>query len=145
ELATGVFLAGPAEPLAQLRVGEDLQAALGALLGGVDEEATLAVDDLQGDAADVAGDRRPPLPERLGVGEAEALADRLLQADVGLRLEGVDLDRADVVEVVEDLMSSSPSAYSKVCWKNSQPSGSSVAIEPTRASCTSGTCSVTVR
>ena len=48
-------------------------------------------------------DRRPPLPERLGDGQPEALADRLLQADVGLRLEGVDLDRADVVEVVEDL------------------------------------------
>ena len=41
-------------------------------------------------------------------------------------------------------MSSSPSAYSKVCWKNSQPSGSSVAIEPTRASCTSGISVVTV-
>src|SRR5213592_4399018 len=82
ELAAGMFLAGAAEALAQLRVGEDLEAALGALLGRVDEEAALAVLDLQGDAADVAGDRRAALPERLGHGQAKALADRLLQADV---------------------------------------------------------------
>jgi hypothetical protein len=42
-------------------------------------------------------------------------------------------------------MSSSPPAYSKVFWKNSMPSGSSVAIEPTIASCASGTRSVTWR
>ena len=59
--------------------------------------------DLERDPTDVAGDRRPSLPQRLGDGEAEALADRLLDHDVGLRLERVDLDRADVVEVVEDL------------------------------------------
>ena len=41
-------------------------------------------------------------------------------------------------------MSGSSSAYSKVFWKNSQPSGSSVAIEPTSASCASGTSLVTV-
>src|ERR1700709_813167 len=98
-----MFLARPPEPLAELGGGEDLEAARGALLGGVDQEAGLAVCDLQWDAANVAADRRPPLPQRLGHGQAEALADRLLQADVGLRLEGVDLDRADVVEVVEDL------------------------------------------
>ena len=60
--------------------------------------------DLQRNAADVV----PPIvgrpfQKRLGDGQAEALADRLPKADVGLRLEGVDLDRADVVEVVEDL------------------------------------------
>ena len=43
------------------------------------------------------------LPQRLGHGQPEALADRLLHQHVGLRLKGVDLDRADVVEVVEDL------------------------------------------
>ena len=59
--------------------------------------------DLQRDPADVAADRGPPLPQRLGDRQAESLADRLLHADVGLGLEGVDLDRADVVEVVEDL------------------------------------------
>ena len=77
--------------------------ALGGLLGRVHQEAGLAVLDLERDAADVAGDRRAALPERLGDGQAEALADRLLQHHVGLGLEGVDLDRADVVEVVEDL------------------------------------------
>src|ERR671924_163964 len=42
-------------------------------------------------------------------------------------------------------MSGSPSAYAIVELKNSQPSGSSVAIEPTSASCTSGMSSVTFR
>src|SRR6476661_1176807 len=65
ELATGVLLAGAAQPLAQLRVGEDLEAALGALRGRVDQEAALAVGDLQRDAPDVAADRRAALPERL--------------------------------------------------------------------------------
>src|SRR5215207_8881593 len=102
EHAAGVLLALAAELLAELRGAEDVQAALGALVRRVDEEAADAVLDLQRNAADVAGDRRPPLPERLGDGQPEALADRLLQADVRLRLEGVDLDRADVVEVAED-------------------------------------------
>src|SRR5213079_1961908 len=88
----GVLLALAAELLAQLRVTEDLQAALGTLRRGVDEEAADAVFDLQRNPADVAGDRRPSLPERLGDGQPEPLADRLLQADVRLRLEGVDLD-----------------------------------------------------
>ena len=74
-----------------------------AAAGRVDEEAGDAVVDLQGDPADVAADHRPALPLGLGDGEPEALADRLLHADVGLGLKGVDLDRADVVEVVEDL------------------------------------------
>ena len=42
-------------------------------------------------------------------------------------------------------MSGSPAAYSIVELKNSQPSGSSVAIEPTSASWTSGISSVTWR
>src|SRR5258708_680971 len=103
ELLARVFLAGAAEALAELGVGEDLEAALRTLGRGVDQVAADAILDLQGDSADVAGDRRAPLPERLGHRQPKALADRLLQADVGLRLEGVDLDRADVVEVVEDL------------------------------------------
>src|SRR6185437_17026451 len=76
ELAARVFLAFAAERLAEPGVVEDLEAALGALLGGVDEEAGDAVLDLQRDAADVAADRRPPLPERLGDGQPEPLADR---------------------------------------------------------------------
>ena len=66
--------------------------------------------------------------------------------DVGLRLEGVDLDRADVVEVVEDLdVGVAVGVARRSAWKNSQPSGSSVAIEPTSASWTSGISSVTIR
>ena len=42
-------------------------------------------------------------------------------------------------------MSGSPSAWAIVALKKSQPSGSSVAIEPTSASCTSGICSFTIR
>ena len=41
--------------------------------------------------------------------------------------------------------SGSPSAWAIVSLKKSQPSGSSVAIEPTSASCTSGTFSLTRR
>ena len=103
EMLAGVLLAAAAEALAQLGIGEHLGAAQRALLAGVDQEPGLAVLDLERNAADVAGDRRASLPECLGDGQAEALADRLLQDDVGLRLEGVDLDRSDVVEVVEDL------------------------------------------
>ena len=77
--------------------------SLRALLGRGTRKPVSPSYDLQRDAADVAADRRPALPQRLGDGQPEALADRLLDADVGLRLEGVDLDRADVVEVVEDL------------------------------------------
>jgi hypothetical protein len=42
-------------------------------------------------------------------------------------------------------MSGSPSAWAIVALKKSQPSGSSVAIEPTSASWTSGSCSLTIR
>src|SRR5690349_3609305 len=77
ELAAGVLLAFAAERLAQPRVLEDLEAAFRALLGGIDKEAGDAVFDLQRNAADVAADRRPPLPQRLGHGQPEALADRL--------------------------------------------------------------------
>ncbi len=68
-----------------------------------DEEAGDAVLDLQRDAADVAADERARLPDRLGDRQPEALAGGLLDQHVGVRLERVDLDRADVVEVVEDV------------------------------------------
>ena len=42
-------------------------------------------------------------------------------------------------------MSGSPSAWATVALKKSQPSGSSVAIEPTSASWTSGISSLTIR
>src|SRR5690349_14460422 len=98
EALARALLARPAQPAPERRVAEDLDAALGGLVGGGHQVAVLAVDDLQRNAADVPADRRPPLPERLGDGQAEALADRLLQHDVGLRLERVHLDRADVVQ-----------------------------------------------
>ena len=50
-----------------------------------------------------------------------------------------------LLRLLRILMSGSPSAWRKVLWKNSQPSGSSVAIDPTRASCTAGTSSRTSR
>ncbi len=98
-----VLLAAPAEPLAQVGLAQDAQRAVGALVGGRDEEAGLAVLHLERDAAHVAADEGAPLPERLGHGEPEALAGGLLDHHVGLRLEGVHLDRPDVVEVVEDV------------------------------------------
>jgi len=57
------------------------------------------------------------------------------------RLKRVDLDRTDVVEVVRILMSGRSPRTRRSFWKNSQPSGSSVAIEPTSASCTSASLS----
>ena len=48
-------------------------------------------------------DDRPRLPDRLRDGQPEALARRFLDHHVGVRLERVDLDRADVVEVAEDV------------------------------------------
>ncbi len=71
--------------------------------GRGDEEAGLAVLHLQRDAAHVAADERAALPERLRHGQPEALARRLLDHHVGLRLERVHLDRPDVVQVVEDV------------------------------------------
>src|SRR5919205_1745802 len=50
-----------------------------------------------------------------------------------------------LLRLLRILMSGSPAAYSSVELKNSQPSGSSVAIEPTSASCTSGSSAVTFR
>src|SRR3954447_5465739 len=97
------LLSGAAEPASQLRVLKDLDGVLRGLVGRGDQVSVLPVDDLQRDAPHVAADRRAPLPERLGDRQSEALADRLLHDHVGLRLEGVHLDRADVVEVVEDL------------------------------------------
>src|SRR5690349_12710627 len=98
-----VFLAGARQALPELGLTEDLERALRALLGRGHEEAGLAVLHLQRNAADVSADERTRLPERLRDGEAEALAGGLLNHDVRLRLEGVHLDRADVVQVVEDL------------------------------------------
>ena len=98
-----VLLARAPEPLAEVGLAQDAQRALGALLGRGDEEAGLAVLHLERDAADVAADERAALPERLRHRQAEALARGLLDHHVGLRLEGVHLDRADAVQVVEDV------------------------------------------
>ena len=48
-------------------------------------------------------DRRPRLPERLADRQAEALPDRLLEHGRRVHLERVHLDRADVVQVREDV------------------------------------------
>src|SRR3954447_20679327 len=103
EVLAHVLLAGTAELLAEVRVLEDAERAVGAVLGVRHEVAGLAVLHLERDAAHVAADERPRLPERLGDGQAEALARGLLNQHLGLRLERVHLDRPDVVQVVEDL------------------------------------------
>ena len=55
--------------------------------------AYIAVEDLQGDAADVPGHRRARLPQRLGHGQPEPLSQALLHNDVGAALDGVDHGR----------------------------------------------------
>src|SRR3954453_18534210 len=68
EVLAHVLLAGAAELLAELRLLEDPQRAIGALLGGGHEVAGLSVLHLQRDAAHVAADERTRLPQRLGHG-----------------------------------------------------------------------------
>src|SRR6266511_6416956 len=85
------------------RVAEDLLDGLRRLAGRVDEPARLTVLDLDDDPAHPTRHRRPRLPEPLGHRQPEALADRLLEHRRRGDLEGVDLDRADVVEVREDV------------------------------------------
>src|SRR3954447_4989320 len=89
EVLADVLLAGAAEGLAELRLPEDAQRPLGALLRARDQVAGLPVLDLERDAADVAADERPRLPERLRHGQAEALSRRLLDQHLCLRLERV--------------------------------------------------------
>src|SRR3954453_13825884 len=103
EVAPHVLLATPPEVLGQCRIAEDAQRAVRALLDRGDQIAGLSVVHLERDASDPATDERPGLPDGLADREPEALARRLLDDHVGVGLEGVDLDRADVVEVVEDV------------------------------------------
>ena len=103
EVLAHVLLAAPAQRAAELGVAQELDRALGALLDAGDEVSGDAVLDLQRYAADVPADERPRLPDRLGDRQPEALAGGLLDQHVGVRLERVDLDRPDVVEVVEDV------------------------------------------
>src|SRR5919109_2345409 len=102
EVLADVLLAAPAAPPRLLRRLEDLTAGRRALLDRVDEPPGLTVLDLRRDPADTAGDGRPRLPESLRHGQAEPLANRLLQHCRRVDLERVDLDGADVVEVRED-------------------------------------------
>src|SRR5262249_2340259 len=98
-----VLLAGPPQAFRQLGVAQNAEGPLRGLLGRGDQESRLSVLDLKRDAANVPGDHGAHLPHRLGDGQAEPLAQRLLHDHIGLGLEGVHLDRAHVVEVVEDL------------------------------------------
>src|SRR5665647_1378209 len=126
-------------------IGQHLQTALGALRGGLDEAAGHAVLDLQRDAADVAAEGGPSLPQGLGDGEAEALAGGLLQDHVGLALEGVDLYRADVVDVGENEDVGVAADMLDDLLEVVQPSGSSLAMKPMRASCIPGYLALTAR
>src|SRR3954447_17840884 len=103
EVGAHVLLAAAAEGLAQGGVAKDVERSGGTGINTVDEIPGDPVLDLERYPADVAADELTSLPDRLGHRQAEALARRLLDDDVRLRLERVDLDRADVVEVVEDV------------------------------------------
>src|SRR3954451_21090780 len=97
EVLADMLLAAAPEGLPEGGVTEDVEGAGGAGLHVTDQIPGDAVLDLQGDTANVTADERPRLPQRLADREPEALARRLLDDDVGVRLEGVDLDRPDVV------------------------------------------------
>src|SRR5437764_4297455 len=103
EVRAHVLLAVAAERLAQRRVPEDLQRPLRRLLDGGDEVAGLAVGDLQRDAADVAGDHRPGLPDGLGDCEPEALAGSMLHLHGGVLLYGACLERVLARVVAEEV------------------------------------------
>jgi hypothetical protein len=59
-------------------------------LGGVDEKPRVMVDDLERDPSRLPSDDGLALPQGLGHGQAESLADRLLDHDVGAALQRVD-------------------------------------------------------
>src|SRR5688572_20514941 len=103
EVAANVLLARERDLPGSRRIREDLETRFGALRRGRDEPAGLTVRDLVDDAADVAGDGRARLPERLADRQPEPFPDRLLDYGGRMHLERVHLDRADVVEVREDV------------------------------------------
>ena len=78
---------GFAHPLGTVRVAEQPADALpeAAEIPRLDEVAGTAVLDLVLDAAGRRGNDGPPLPHRLGHGQAEALGEALLGHDVGAR------------------------------------------------------------
>src|ERR1700730_414169 len=96
-----MLLAVFAERAPEHRVPQNGQRAFRALLDARNQIPGYAVLNLQGYAADVTPDERPGLPDRLRDRQPETLTRGLLDEHVGVRLEGVDLDCADVVEVVE--------------------------------------------
>src|SRR4051794_41568627 len=89
EVLAHVLLPCAPQLLAEVGVAQELECALGALLGGRHEVAGRAVLHLERDAPYVAADEGARLPERLGDGQPEALTGRFLDHDVGLRLERV--------------------------------------------------------
>ena len=96
----------PASPISSARgrvraAGRRVRCA--AVLDGVDEVAVHAVVDLERDAAAAPADDRPALPQPFADGEPEALAQRLLDHDVGRALERVDLHAADLLDVREQV------------------------------------------
>ena len=93
------------------RIVERLAAGLGALGGRVDEPAGLAVDDLGDDAAGAAGHRRARLPQRLGHGQAEALADRLLDVTLECTWKALTSTEPTLLRFERMKMSGSPAAY----------------------------------
>ena len=95
----------PASPISSARTGlrEQLGGAGGRVFDGVDEVAVLAVANLHRDPAAAPADHRPALPQCLAHGEPESFAQRLLHHDVGGTLERVDLHRADLLDVRDEV------------------------------------------
>src|SRR5437763_3331738 len=101
ELPADRFLARPPQPLAQARIAQDLQTPRRALLDARDQETGFAIGHLQGYSAHRAADQGPALPDRLGHRQTEPLTRGLLDHHIAMGLERVDLDRADIVQVVQ--------------------------------------------
>src|SRR5829696_1069632 len=102
EMLTHVLLAPNPTVPCLCGVAEDLQARGVAILDGLHEPAGLAVLNLARNPAGTPRNRRPALPQAFRHRQAETLPDRLLQHCRRVHLEGVDLHRADVVQVRED-------------------------------------------
>ena len=94
--------------------------------------ASLAIDDLEGNPADVAGNNRTAFPQALSHHQTEPFSQRLLHHDVSGLLEGVHLMIAHAIQVREQVdVPVFAGAGPAVRSQYAQPSGSSLAIEAT--------------
>src|SRR3954467_12649988 len=92
----------------------------------------------------------PPMNGRAFQSASDTVSPNPSRVDFWIRTSACDWNAFTSIDptllrLLRILISGSPWAYSSVELKNSHPSGSSVAIEPTSASCTSGSSSFTSR